>query len=427
MPPSRKSPRLISQVPDWFRQARFGMFVHWGIYSVLGHGEQSLFRELLNPSNYRKLAGRFRAEKFNPSDWAATAKAANMKYIVLTAKHHDGFCLWNTSTTDNNAAKCGPGRDLIAEYVSACRRAGLRVGLYFSLEDWSVPAFLAGPERDPEGFHDFIRMSWRQIEELMSNYGRIDLLWFDGVNFPTARHWQSVKLVEMIRRHQPGILINDRLAKPKRGGNWGYLTPEQEVGRTSPDAWESCITSTRKFWGYHRCHEDPSLWHTGRELLEMLTGCVSRGGNLLLNVGPRPSGELPPMFKKRLRFLGRWIRANRAAIYGTEPSAVEFAYGGVATQKGNRLYLFFLYWPGKEYSLPGFNEKLLSARFLADHGKIRALQEPQRIILTGLPQRAPDVCTVIELTFDAPPTPHSWAKCRLHQYPMPDLVEWARK
>jgi len=422
----RRGREQESGAGKWFGDARFGMFIHWGMYSVMGHGEQPLFREFLAPSEYRRLADRFRAEKFDAADWVATARAANMKYMVLTAKHHDGFCLWDTDTTDYSAARRGPGRDLIAEYVKACRKGGLRVGLYFSLPDWSVPAFFAGPDRDPKGFREFIRMGWRQIEELVSNYGRIDLLWFDGARFPKARHWQSTRLVRMIRTHQPDILINNRLPKPERGGDWGYETPEQRIGTLSRDPWESCVTSTRKFWGYHVCHEDPGMWHTERELLTMFATCVSNGGNLLLNVGPYGSGEFPALFKERTRFMGEWIRANKKAIYGTEPADFEFAYGGVMTQRKNRLYLFFLFWPGREYSLPGFNQKLRSARFVATGRKVKAAQEPHRIILTGLPGEAPSPCTVVELTFDAPPTAHAWARNRLHRFPMPEMAEWAR-
>ncbi len=410
----------------WFREARFGMFIHWGTYAVMGHGEQPLFREFLTPSEYRKLADSFRAERFDPACWVATAKAANMKYMVLTSKHHDGFCLWDTETTDYNAAKRGPGRDLIAEYVKACRKGGLRVGLYFSLPDWSIPSFFAGSDKDPKGFREHIRMGWRQIEELMSGYGRIDLLWFDGSKFPTAEHWQSTKLVKMIRSYQPNILINNRLPKPERGGDWGYETPEQRIGKPSLEPWETCMTSTRHFWGYHVCHEDPSMWHTERELLTTFVTCLSGGGNLLLNVGPYASGELPRLFKERTRFMGEWIRANRKAVYGTEPADFEFRYGGVMTKKKNRLYLFFLYWPGREYSLPGINEKLRSAGFVATGGKVKAVQEPHRIILKGLPKKAPSPCTVIELVFDGPPTPQAWAKHRLHNFPMPPMAEWAR-
>jgi alpha-L-fucosidase len=230
----------------------------------------------------------------------------------------------------------------------------------------------------------------------------------------------------MIRQHQPEILINNRLPQPRRGGDWGYPTPEQRIGELSSQPWESCITSTRKFWGYHRCHDDPSLWYTERELITMFVTCVSRGGNLLLNVGPYGNGELPALFKERTRRMGEWIRANAEAVYGTEPVSFEFAYGGVMARKQNRLYLFFLFWPGAEYSVPGYNEKLVSARLLASGRTVKTMQEPHRIVLQDLPEAAPDVCTVVELTFAAPPTPHPWAAHRLHNFPMPGLENWAR-
>ncbi len=416
---------------DWFREARLGMFIHWGIYSVLGQGEQPLLREFLNPAEYRTLADRFHAERYDPDEWAATARAAGMKYMVLTAKHHDGYCLWDTATTDYNSVKTGPRRDLLAEYVAACRKAGLRVGIYFSLPDWSIPAFFSGPEKDPGGFRDFIRRGRQQILELVSNYGKVDLLWFDGAKYPTAAHWRSTDLVRRIRERQPDILINNRLPKPRRGGDWGYETPEQRIGAlknpfgfATEGPWESCITSTRKFWGYHVCHEDPAMWLSERELLTLFVTCIARGGNLLWNVGPYASGALPQRFKTRTRRLGEWITKNRAAIHGTQPAYFEFAYGGVQTQKDNRLYLLFLYWPGEEFSLRGFNEKLVSARYVDGGRKVRTVQEPHRILLTGMPRKAPDICTVIELTFDGPPTAHPWAQCRGQAAPMPPLREW---
>jgi len=182
----------------WMREARFGMFIHWGIYAALGHGEQPLYRELLNPSEYRKLADQFKAQKWEPDDWMRTAQAAGMKYAVLTAKHHDGFCLWDTKTTDDNAVKKGPHRDLLADYVKACRKAGLRAGIYFSLADWSIPAHFAGPTNDPAGWAKFIAMTHQQVEELVTHYGQVDLLWFDGANYFTGDDWQSGKLAAMI-------------------------------------------------------------------------------------------------------------------------------------------------------------------------------------------------------------------------------------
>ncbi|MBI3947776.1 MAG: alpha-L-fucosidase [Armatimonadetes bacterium] len=411
----------------WFHDARFGMFIHWGIYAVLGHGEQPLFREFLNPSEYRTLADRFRAEKYDPADWAETARAAGMKYMVLTTKHHDGYCLWDTETTDFNAVKRGPGRDLVAEYASACREAGLRVGFYFSLPDWSHPACFAGPQNDPEGFRDFTRLIWRQIEELVTRYGQVDLLWFDGGRYPPPRHLRPTQLVKMMRHHQPGILINNRLGKPKKGGAWGYETPEQRLGEGDGGAtWESCITAARKFWGYHVCHEDPSMWYSDRELMTFFVSCATRRGNLLWNVGPRANGELPGIYKERTRRLGEWIRRNAEAVYGTRPADFEFAYGGLMSQKGNRLYLFFLYWPGEEYSLPGFNEKLLGVHLVDGGQPVRAVQEPHRVVLKGMPREAPDICTVVALDFEAPPTAHPRAQCRLHRFPMPPMVEWLR-
>jgi alpha-L-fucosidase len=420
------APAAAPKVPPWFRDARLGMFIHWGLYSMLEHGEQPLFREFLNPSEYRALADRWRPTRYDPAEWAATAKAAEMQYMVLTTRHHDGFCLWDTATTDYNSARRAAKRDLVGEYVEACRAAGLRVGLYYSVPDWNDAGYMAGPQRDPRGFRNCIRIMWRQLEELVTRYGRIDLLWFDASNFPTAAQLRSTQLVRMLRSHQPDLLINNRLRKPRKGGAWGYETPEQRIGAVSTAPWESCITATRKFWGYHKCHADPGQWYSERELLNTFTSIITRGGRLLLNVGPRANGALPKLYKERSAALGRWVRANREAVYGTEPFSHEFAYGGVLARKGRKLYLFFQYWPGREFSMPGFNERLLSARFVDGGRRVKAAQEPHRIVLKEMPEKSPDLVTVVELTFNAPPTTHPWAAHRLHNYPMPPLVEWLK-
>lgn len=417
---------MKTKTQAWFQQAKFGMFIHWGSYAVMSHGEQPLYRELLNPSEYARLADKFRAEHFDAGEWVRIAKQAEMKYMVLTAKHHDGFCLFNTATTDYNAVKRGPGRDLVGEYVKACRKGGLKVGLYFSLADWSVPAHFAGPKRDKKGFADFIRLVHSQVRELMSNYGRIDLLWFDGQNYFTAEDWQSTRLVKMIRSYQPDIIINDRLPKPKGGGDWGYETPEQKIGTFSTRPWESCVTSTRKFWGYHLCHEDETMWHSLRELTDMFVTTVSRNGNLLLNVGPKPDGRFPYFFTDRVCAMGKWIRANKTAIYGPHGIDHEFIYGGCMTAKAARVYLFLLYWPGREFSFPGFKQKLRQARFLATGRPIRTYQEKHRIVLKNMPSKAPDICPVVELVFDGIPKDAEWAKKRLWMINLEGMEKWAR-
>jgi alpha-L-fucosidase len=423
--PAKKTAETAVSLAPWFARARFGMFIHWGIYSLMGHGEQPLMRELLTPSEYRKLADRFTAERYDPVEWAATAKAANMKYMVLTAKHHDGFCLFDTATTDFNAVRHGPKRDLIAEYVRACRKSGLRVGLYFSLPDWRIPAWFAGPKADPKGWRELLHMTFTQVEELMSNYGRIDLLWFDARTDDTAAEWRSVEMARMIRSHQPDIIINNRLPRPKRGATWGYLTPEQRIGAPSAEPWETCMNATRQFWGWHVCHEDPTQWRTERELLDTLARVITGGGNLLFNVGPRGDGSLPESYKDRAQVMGDWLRRNATAVYGMRPADFEFHYGGKLAQRDNRLYLFFLYWPGREFSLPGFLQRLRSARFVATGRKINATQELHRIILRNMPPRAPDIIPVVELTFDAPPIPHPWAAKRLWSKDLAGLDRWA--
>ena len=190
---------------QWFRDARFGLFIHWGAYSLLERGEQVLFREHLIPSAYRKQARTFNPTRFDADEWVSVAKKAGMKYAVLTTKHHDGFCLFDTATTDYSSARTASGRDFVAEYVRAFRRAGIRVGLYFSLADWNCPAYFKGPGKDPKGFRVFRKMVHEQVRELCSNYGKLDVLWFDGEWPHSVKEWQSGRMEKMIRTLQPDI------------------------------------------------------------------------------------------------------------------------------------------------------------------------------------------------------------------------------
>jgi len=231
----------------WFRRARFGLFIHWGMYALWERGEQVLFREHLSPSAYRRHADEFVPEHYDPRAWARLAKKAGMRYAVLTAKHHDGYCLFDSAQSELTSAKCAAQRDLVAEYVEAFRAEGLRVGLYFSLADWQWPAYWQGPEHDPAAFAEFIAHVHAQVRELCTQYGMLDVIWFDGAWPYTPEQWQAQQLCDMIRELQPGILINNRTGLP---GDFG--TPEQTILHT-PDQrmWEACIASVERHWGYH--------------------------------------------------------------------------------------------------------------------------------------------------------------------------------
>ena len=414
-------PHPMKPVPTWFHEARFGILIHWGVYSLLEQGEHVLRQQLLNPSEYRRMAARFHAEKYDPDQWAALACEAGAKYVILTAKHGDGFCLWDTATTPFNAVQTGPRRDLVADFLRACRRHGLRVGLYYDLADWTHPGFILG-ETHPEQLAKHVQTAWQQIEELVSRYGRIDLLWFNRFPFQAAKPWRSARLLAMIRRHQPGILINDRLPMPPATPHSEYRTCHLPIEVGNAHAWECHFLATQQYWGWHRSHRDPSMWRSQRELTTMLAYCVGWGGNLLLNVGPPASGAMPRPFIQRARRLGEWLRIHRNAVRKTEPTPFQAAHGWVMTQRGRSLFCILLHWPGPALILPGFNEKLCAVKLLGR--PVRFVQESHRVLLSGLPAREPALCSVLEMTFNRAPTLHPWARHIGNHLPPSSMVRW---
>ncbi len=404
---------------NWFADARFGLFIHWGMYALYGRGEQVLFREHLTPSEYRRRAAEFNPQRYNPLEWAQMAHDAGMRYAVLTAKHHDGFCLFDSAVSEFTSAKTGAKRDLVAEYVRACRQVGLKVGLYYSLADWQWPAYFDGPERDPDGFARFLDYTHTQVRELCTRYDQIDILWFDGAWPHSAETWRSAELLDMIRRLQPGILINDRAGLPG-----DFTTPEQRILGGAADAMvESCITSVERHWGYHAGER---IWKTPEQVIHALAQVGEGGGNLLLNVGPRADGSFPLPFVDLLREVGEWMRLNGASLYGCTPGVCEAISIGRMTVVGPTVYLHVLYWPGETLHLSGLASRVVSARFLADGWPIHFKQEGEHLYLRGLPPLPPDPRnTVIALEIEGVAQAFPWAQDRLWQGDASRMTPWA--
>jgi len=408
---------MLKPEQRWFTKARFGLFIHWGMYSLYERGEQVLFREHLTPSQYRRRAAEFNPVRYDPREWARMARAAGMRYAVFTAKHHDGFCLFDSAVSDFGSARVGPKRDLVREYVEAFRAEGLRVGLYYSLADWQWPAYFNGPERDPQGFAKFLDYTHTQVRELCSNYGPLDVLWFDGAWPHSPEVWRAEELVAMIRRLQPNILINDRLGLP---GDFG--TPEQHI-RPGDRPWEACITSVERHWGYHRGER---IWKTAEQVIHMLAQVAEGGGNLLLNVGPKPDGSWPLPFIELLQEVGDWVETNAKALYEVDPGVCECISIGRMTVGEAEVYLHVLYWPGTALHLSGLENRVLRAYFLADGWPIDFRQEGEHIYLKGLPPLPPDPRdTVIVLEVEGKPRPFPWAKDRLWQGDASRMAGWA--
>lgn len=407
---------------QWFNEARFGQFIHWGPYSAYGRGEQALFREHRDQREYERRACAWNPQQYDPKQWAEVSRRAGMRYAVLTTRHHDGYCLWDSQVTDYTSARQAPRRDFVRDYVEAYRAAGLRVGLYYSLADWRIPAYWDGPQHDPAGWNAFRDYVHAQVRELLTQYGPIDMIWFDGAWPHSAATWKGAELVAMIRALQPHILINNRLDTVTAAGNeeaagssktlGDFGTPEHHITAESGRLWESCQVTTWRLWGY----TTGERWRPADLLLDMLAEAASKGGNLLLNVGPDADGRFPPEYIARMTTIGQWMDVHGEAIYGSEAGEVcEFITYGRQTRKGNNLYLIVRFWDGSgEVWLGGLETRVRRAVLLTTGQELPCAQTPDHVHITGLPAAAPTpLFPVIRLECDGPPTACSWAKDRL--------------
>ncbi|OGV63596.1 MAG: alpha-L-fucosidase [Lentisphaerae bacterium RIFOXYC12_FULL_60_16] len=424
---------------QWFNQSRFGLFIHWGPYSVYGRGEQALNREFLDQNEYARTACDWNPKHYDPAVWASVAKNAGMKYAVLTTRHHDGYCLWNTKTTDYSSMQQAPKQDFVRTYVDACRAAGLKVGLYYSLIDFRLPAWFRGPEKDPTGWQQAKQYIFDQVRELLTQYGKIDVLWFDGIWPRPAADVDSKGLLSMIRSLQPDILVNDRLEWPQFSWYWQfenwkkrypgeYLgdfgTPEQGIYADPDYLWESCQTAVSRLWGFTRGER----WRSAEELLFTLVKCSCLGGNFILNVGPQPDGQFPPEFVERTAAIGEWLKVHGEAIYNSEPGDVtEFITYGWQTVKENNLYLIIRFWDNRPtLQLVGLKTKVKRATLLTTGQDLAIKQTDKELVLSGLPPERPTALyPVIRLECAAKPEPNEWGKCRTWRGDNEFLARWA--
>lgn len=403
-----------AQRMQWWHEARFGMFVHWGLYAQLGRHEWVMNRERIPVPEYEKLADSWQPVKERPArEWARLAKQAGMKYMVMTTKHHEGFCLWDTKLSDYCAAKHGPKRDLVAEYVDACHEFGLRVGFYYSLMDWHHPDG-ANCAKDEAARRRFCDYTQGLVRELCTKYGKLDILWYD-VSWPlaTPELWESVQMNQMMRALQPDIIINNR---SKLDEDFG--TPEEHVtAEREGRSWEACMTFNGS-WGYMPSAVD---WHSPRAVVGMLSTATAGGGNLLLNIGPKPDGSVPEEAYERLPVVGEWLAKNGEATYGQVERAMGrmewMPTGGSWTPwsiKGNTAYYWCGRWPGNELVFGGLQSKVVKASYLATGEAIPFEQSGNRLILKGLPANNPDNLvgiTIIKLECAEPPAQKLGAGC----------------
>ncbi|MDX2052327.1 MAG: alpha-L-fucosidase [Polyangiaceae bacterium] len=380
----------------WFAEARYGMFIHWGLYALLGRGEWVMNRERIPVTEYEGLAKRFDASDYRPTEWAELAKAAGMRYGVLTSKHHEGFCLWNSRVCNFNSVNSAAGRDLVGEYVEAFRNAGLKVGLYYSLGDWHNPDWAAGFRGDVRARDRFMENTHASVRELLTQYGTIDILWYDLPQCYTATEWRSVDLNAMARSLQPNILINNRAWTSEDFG-----TPEQHVEACAPGRlWEACMT-LNGHWGY--CPSDRG-YKSATSIAQTLARVASGGGNLLLNVGPDGHGKIPEEASAVLRQAGKWLERNGEAVYSTHRHQLSFQLFGQTTVRENTLYCHLGNYFGQEFTVGGLLPKVLRASVLGTGQELFPERQATRTIIRGLPESAPDpVLTVVKLELDGPP------------------------
>lgn len=364
----------------WWRDAKFGMFIHWGLYSIPGRGEWVQWNEQIPVNEYARLANQFNPTNFSPDSWAELAKAAGMKYMVLTSRHHDGFALFDDGTNTFTSVKSAARRDFVAEYVQAVRKAGLHVGLYYSPLDWRFPGFFF-PDLQRQSAEAMRDQYHRQVEELLSHYGPIDILWFDGgetdwLNFsgdwgpgaewhkrPAAAHyhggfsWQHDQMYAVLRRLQPDIIINDRADMPEdfhsREG-YGALG-----GFDDQHPWELCVPLAGA-WGY----QPNKLPKPLKDYIQLLAKTAGRDGNLLVNVGPDPNGRVDPPQAARLREIGAWLGKYGESIYGTRGGPFLPGDYGACTHRDNTIYVHVLDWPGDKLVLPALATKITRATVL---------------------------------------------------------------
>jgi len=401
----------------WWAEARFGMFIHWGLYAIPARGEWVMLVERIARDEYKKLSRRFKPPvKFSPEEWVKTARDAGMKYMVFTTRHHDGFCLFDSRASDFTSVKTAAKRDFVKEYVAACRKHKMRIGFYYSLLDWRFPGYF-DRKKYPESFKAMVVQAHEQVRELMTNYGKIDILWYDGGWIPgtdikkdTHLLWKSRELNSMARKLQPHIVINNRSGLPEDTDTPEQHTTPSEEGRY----WESCMTMGDSYgWGYIR--NNPNM-KPATQLIQNLVDCSGSGGNYLLNIGPKADGSIRKEEIARLREIGVWLKKNGKAVYGSERTAPGFARSliGTVTSSGKNAYLHIFRWPGKTAVFSSIKNKIISAKILADGRDLKFEQQEGRLIITGLPEKPPDKYgTVIALELKGKPEPFDYTKVPL--------------
>lgn len=386
----------------WFTDARFGMFIHWGLYAIPARESRSEWIrsvDRVTDEEYQQYFDTFNPSDYDPKKWARLAKEAGMKYAVLTTKHHDGFCLFDSKYTDFKSTNTPCGRDLVREYVDAFRAEGIKIGFYYSLLDWhhsDYPAYgdAHHPMRDNEAFKNqnrnfdnYLTYMHNQVRELMTNYGKIDILWFDfHYDNLTGEAWRATELIKMVREINPDVIIDDRLGgdikaeeKPLYVGDFG--SPEQMIPaygvsdyNGNPIPWEACITLNNN-WGYSQKDQN---YKSARNVINMLFECASKGGNLILNVGPDARGNIPQKSVEILKEVGEWMKCNGEAIYGCSYSGLQKPEFGRISKSNSAYYLYVQDLCSEHIAIYDIPDKIKCATLLCD-GSSLSMEDPWNV------------------------------------------------
>jgi len=416
---------------EWFLEDRFGMFIHWGLYAIPGRGEWYRGTMKVTTEEYMKYFEEFNPTAYNPKEWARMAKAAGMKYAVLTTKHHDGFCLFDSALTDFKATNTPAGRDLIREYVDAFRAEGIKIGFYYSVIDWHHPHFphyedSIHPRRGDSEYKDYkydfnIYLDYMhgQVKELCTNYGKIDVLWFDySYDNLVGEAWKATELIKMVRTYQPDVIIDNRLEGTTTSSlktenpnyySGDFISPEQllppdgifdDFGNRLP--WEACVTMN-EHWGYA---SRDTFYKPAKMIVRKLVECVSKGGNLLLNIGPDAKGNFPDESIKILDEIGKWMNKNNESIYGCGFANIPKPEYGRATRKGNKIYFHVMENTIGLLPIIGISkDEIVKIRRVHDGSEVLVVDDWRTwhydnvfVHLTDTPELPCDVDTVLEVT-----------------------------
>jgi alpha-L-fucosidase len=401
------------QARRWFQEAKFGLFIHWGVYALLGKGEWIRTVDRIPREEYAKLLPRFHPRKFDPDAWADLAQRAGMKYMVFTTKHHDGFCMFDAHNTDWKVTRTPYGQDVLAQLVPAFEKRGLRVGFYYSIMDWHHDDYLPrldweAESRPAEGhdLRDYVAYMREHLEQLLTEYRPAPfVLWYDGGWMNPPEELGAAETNAWVRQLKPDLLINDRHFTKE-----DLVTPEQRIPPTGlrdengqPLLWEACLTMTSHWWGYDRYE---TAYKSPEFLIRTLIDIVSKGGNLLLNVGPKPDGTIQKEFVDRLVAIGKWMDQYSEAIYGTTASPFNLLpFYGRVTAKGSRLYVHVFEWPGDlTLRLPNLHNEIRQASLLAPGRPALEFHREGPDWLLKLPPKAPNkIASVLAVELEGVP------------------------